>query len=324
MKNINVDDQQYIYHLYKDEKKQIYEIATQYNQYTYYDIYRFLLLSDMKNIAIEERKEFENEVCNIYVNNHISQEGIGEIFGMTRVQIKYILRKHNIYIDDKSINAYEMDINYFDLIDTSNKAYILGLLAADGCLSSNYNYSIQLSLQEQDVEILEKIHQEIGATQKLYKIFPKNGKPQYKLILQNKHMYYSLIDKGITPKKSLTLKYPSCIPYEFQKDFIRGYLDGDGTITSIKSKIAVQVQILGTESFLLTMSEIIKDQTGICFHMYKCKDLTQTKIIGISGNNQTKVFLDWLYSSNALKLKRKYDKYIKYFYNKNLDKSTIG
>lgn len=42
-----------------------------------------------------------------------------------------------------------------------------------------------------------------------------------------------------------------------------------------------------------------------------------TKVLSFSGKNQTKTFLDWLYSDADMYLKRKYNKYIKAFYLDN-------
>ena len=53
---------------------------------------------------------------------------------------------------------YNIDETFFDVIDTEEKAYFLGLLYADGCNATNRN-AVILSLKEDDKEILEKIKQ---------------------------------------------------------------------------------------------------------------------------------------------------------------------
>ena len=49
---------------------------------------------------------------------------------------------------------YDVDINYFKKID-NNAAYILGFISADG--NVNENYSLRISLQKRDREILDFI-----------------------------------------------------------------------------------------------------------------------------------------------------------------------
>jgi len=66
-----------------------------------------------------------------------------------------LLEKHRI---QKSVSQaqrkYSLNENYFDEIDTSNKAYILGFLYADG-YNNRINNTVVLSLFKQDREILE-------------------------------------------------------------------------------------------------------------------------------------------------------------------------
>lgn len=102
-----------------------------------------------------------------------------------------------------------------------NTAYIVGAMAADGCICRN-GRSV---LTSQDKDWLE----DIGA---LLFEYPKKlwagsrncwilGLPS---ILTNR-----LINYGLTPTKSLTLTWPK-VPTEFEGHFVRGYFDGDGTV----------------------------------------------------------------------------------------------
>ena len=55
-----------------------------------------------------------------------------------------------------SKRIYTLNENYFEQIDTQEKAYFLGFLWADGC---NCNGVIHLVLQEKDKYILEKFNE---------------------------------------------------------------------------------------------------------------------------------------------------------------------
>jgi hypothetical protein len=48
--------------------------------------------------------------------------------------------------------------NYFEKIDSEDKAYFLGLICADGCILNNkktYRYQVALKLHIKDIEILK-------------------------------------------------------------------------------------------------------------------------------------------------------------------------
>ena len=65
-----------------------------------------------------------------------------------------------------------INYNYFDVIDTENKAYWLGFIFADGCITTPYRvnkdgsikngiYRIEVSLKEDDKEHLDKLRKEL-------------------------------------------------------------------------------------------------------------------------------------------------------------------
>ena len=113
--------------------------------------------------------------------------------------------------------------NYFDEIDTPEKAYILGLLYTDGCrCDRDMHYQIVLKLQDTDVDILYKMQECLQSNRPLKyiitepKMFP-NGKiyspkNQYALIIDNKQIATSLEKWGIIPNKTYTLKFPDFLP----------------------------------------------------------------------------------------------------------------
>ena len=51
---------------------------------------------------------------------------------------------------------YKYDINYFEVIDTEEKAYWLGFIYADGCISNDNKQQLIIELCKQDKIVLEK------------------------------------------------------------------------------------------------------------------------------------------------------------------------
>jgi hypothetical protein len=142
----------------------------------------------------------------------------------------------------------ELNINYFENIDTKGKAYFLGLVAADGCVYIKKNkikgnrYSLTISLKEEDRYILEIFKDELNYKGELKylpskKISVNNSKeytssPGYLLLISNKKIVTDLLNLGINNNKSeLGFNFDLLnIKEDLVSHFIRGYFDGDGSI----------------------------------------------------------------------------------------------
>lgn len=105
---------------------------------------------------------------------------------------------------------YPIDRDYFEKIDTRDKAYILGLLFSDGYVSSSRK---QVRLRLTDIDLLEEVREALNYTKPLNvckkdKIHHKQSK---ELIICNKKIYEDILDLGITANKSYDCKFPQDI-----------------------------------------------------------------------------------------------------------------
>lgn len=254
-----------------------------------------------------------DSVMKLY-NEGKNQTEIYQELHMDMKNVRKILRKNNVDITKNSWKSkYKVNENYFDYIDMPNKAYILGFLCADGNVSKNGN-EIKLFLQERDKHILEEILTELESNYPLH-FYDYSNRPnqqnQYGFIISNKHMKESLLKLNVVPNKSLILEYPKNIPDELQKHFIRGYFDGDGTMHM--SKNGITASFISTYDFCNSAKEIIKKFIDVNSSIYQYYDNGITSILQISGGNQVKKFLSWIYDDSDLRLERKYLKYYDYF-----------
>lgn len=77
-------------------------------------------------------------------------------------------------------------------------------------------------------------------------------------VIQSQELWNDLYDKGCVPNKSLILTFPNESIFSDRKliyDFIRGYVDGDGTIgvyphSKSNPNLEASLLIVGTKSFL--------------------------------------------------------------------------
>lgn len=267
----------------------------------------------------------EKEIINLYQNKNMSTVKIGEKYGCSHKKIAKVLESYNIPRTGASRRRYKINENFFDEIDTQDKAYILGFLYADGC---NYKpkQTVSMALQEEDFDILEKIRICMDNEHPLEYLdysnkhdFGYNYKNQWRMLIFSKHMCDSLDKLGMTPNKSLTLEFPQ-LDKQFYRHFIRGYFDGDGSIHQNlinEHNKPVTLTITSTISFLRKLKQIISNELNIYAGIYDASNHNGiTKVLSMS-TEASNIFLDWLYLDANLYMQRKYDRYIKYF-NKNM------
>ena len=139
-------------------------------------------------------------------------------------------------------------------------AYILGFFAADGNLTMGKRKNYYVEFTSCDRVILEKIKHTLNSDHKISERTNRNHnwRDTYRLQIGSKTMFQSLNNFGFVPKKSKRLAYPQ-IPNKYFPDFLRGYFDGDGHVTTgsykktgrnYKTKIIFSGFTCGTKTFL--------------------------------------------------------------------------
>lgn len=169
--------------------------------------------------------------------NGVSSEIIAKKLKVDASTVCRHLIKNNIEIRPSSQNhrKYEIDQNYFETIDTEEKAYFLGFLYADGNLSNTRN-GIKITLQEEDRDILERFSNIIYRFVKLRPSYGEleDGTPRTYLTLEMwcKKMHDDLIKLGCPPTKTFIIRFPTnnVVPDHLLWHFVRGVFDGDGCI----------------------------------------------------------------------------------------------
>ncbi len=105
-------------------------------------------------------------------------------------------------------------------------AYVVGLIASDGCLSNDRRHIDFTSKDLEQVQTfarLLKLNNKIGTKG----ISRKDGQLYYRIEFGNVNFYRFLLKIGLTPNKSKTIGI-LLIPDKYFIDFLRGSFDGDG------------------------------------------------------------------------------------------------
>lgn len=127
------------------------------------------------------------------------------------------------------MKMYSLNQNFFEIIDTEEKAYWLGFLYADGCIYVAKNRKeVILELSTQDIEHIGLFNKHINSNRKIK--ITKRGYARLEIF--NTKMVDDLINLGCISRKSLKVKFPTeeIVPRYLIHHFIRGYMDGDGCI----------------------------------------------------------------------------------------------
>lgn len=256
---------------------------------------------------MEETLEKYNLGLKMYLEG-VSTARISKELKISRSRFSSYLKNQGIKVN---IMPHKKKINddIFEKIDSEEKAYWLGFLYADGSISSGKRNDIELSLQLSDKEHLQKFKDFIGFEGKLIV-----DDFRCRVSFKNKKMKQDLIKLGCTPRKSLTLTFPTeeQVPKELTPHFIRGYLDGDGCIVCTEKHQSIE--ILGTKNIL----------EGICLNtniplerIYKtnCKSNDIFRLV-TNKKEDVLTFCDYIYKNSNIYLERKFKKYkllIKYY-----------
>jgi len=272
-------------------------------------------MGSRNRVLTEEQKL---EVVNEYQSG-LSTPHLAKKYGVHSNAIRGILLRRNIKLrsPSKCHRKYYINEDFFDNINSQEKAYVLGIFYADG--SNNIRkHKAYISLAEKDVDIVKKIRDLISPNKPLLysKRNPENIKHQnrYMFYIDNKHMSEQLEKIGCITNKTFRLKFPKWLNKDLYNHFIRGYFDGDGHIGIYKTKtnkIQANFSIVSTEEFCTSISEIFKE-LDINSKLY-CRfpeSNNSIRDVRIGGNLQILRLLDWLYKDASIYMNRKYQKYL--------------
>ena len=208
---------------------------------------------------------------------------------------------------------YKLNEAFFDNIDTEAKAYILGFIAADG--HNSLNKKIQISLNEKDIDILEKISsyiyldnnnikrfdskQNIHSEEKIYK--------HVKMCICSAKLSNRLLELGFNHKKSATLEFPIWLNKDLIRHYVRGYFDGDGCIFLFKEKGVQKAafSIISSIMFIEKLEELLVNELRINF--YKSYPSKGMSVLSCRGTQQSYAILQWMYNDSSIYLNRKYN-----------------
>ena len=244
-----------------------------------------------------------------------STSKIAEIFGHNHHYYLDRFKELGFEIRSNKINSrkYTANFDYFDEINTAEKAYWLGYIYADGYVSSQQNrkkFGIALSIK--DKPQLEKLNACLDSTYPIHE-YTTNGYKEdthyCRLVVESEKLFDDLVRHGVLEHKTDILTPPSLLD-ELIPSFILGYFDGDGSIYCAKSKYPFYaLSIVGTDAMLFFIHNFLvsRNVTSKKLKLEKRRAGQTVSYIRYGGNRLVGSILDVLYSDipDELPLKRK-------------------
>ncbi len=186
--------------------------------------------------------------------------------------------------------------------------WLIGLLAADGCVKDN---RVNISQSgEKGFKLIKYIKKLIGYKGKIYK-----SRNAYIIQFTSNIAVNLLKQFNVVEKKSLIYKFPK-IKKQYLKSFIRGYFDGDGSVGVYYNKKSnstyLCTSIVGTKDFIFKLQNYVSEYSTL-LHIKRVKNLYELRWNGQKGID----FLIWLYTDNKLYKSYKYNIFKNYLINRD-------
>lgn len=210
----------------------------------------------------------KNVLVELYVNQKLSGKEIGKRLGRDTKGIFYWMQKYGIKSRPCSVpgqhRKYVRNDAFFQAW-SSEMAWVLGLMFADGNVSPNGNGWV-CTLTSIDQSLLKKAALLLGTNSPIRKQKNRNA---FRLTVGNTLIGRDLIAFGCIPAKSLVKQFP-IIPDALLSHFVRGLWDGNGCIRGFNRqqvnsnpRVVTAVYSSGSAAFAISLRDMIFQHTGV-------------------------------------------------------------
>jgi LAGLIDADG-like domain len=184
-------------------------------------------------------------------NNGMECQDISQHIGVSGRSVARVLSEASI--NTKRRNRYSLNEDYFDVIDSTKKAYLLGPVAADGCVTK-HNY---IAFESIDRELTEILSDELKYSGAMRVITPGVYKPHYRINFSSQKLASALNKYGVVTGRMSTGNYYFPKQSEYLAAYILGYFDGDGCAYANKDRSGGLVCIVGAWEFSYELARIL-------------------------------------------------------------------
>ena len=263
------------------------------------------------------KQEWTQDELNYMKENYLTKtnQEIADILNRTKKSIQM----KAIRLGLKKPEKRHYNDTVFESIDTEEKAYWLGFIAADGtinCDKISHNYELALELKASDDNHIRKFIKflKTDADVQYRKRYSKSiDCTTYTTFVRiySKKIIEDLIHKKVKPKKTFDIEYPQ-IEDTFFIWFLRGFFDGDGSIYYYNKRNCYQGNITcANQDFLnIIKTKLYNFSINSYITKYINKNNTPMYQLQIKGKKNAIRYFKLLYDNSKIHLDRKYELYL--------------
>ena len=280
-------------------------------------------------------KNIDKEIIERMIKMYETQSTleIAKELKMHKSTIRTILIQNGVKIRNRfdSKLGYNANKNFFKDREnwTQKQSYFLGWLLSDGNITKNFS-GLRIRLQERDGRILEILKDIIGYSGPLLyekrntigDLIKKNScsvQNRWGLCISNTEMVRELQSLGIPQNKTNRLPFPDYIKKDLIHHFLRGFYEGDGTISyssTGKNNLTFDIHLIATEEFGKEVTKILKEKLNIDAKTYSkghaCNNMQNGNVrIVFTGIYNGLKFFNYIYKDADYVLKRKFRKFLR-------------
>ena len=219
-----------------------------------------------KAIKDAQYQEIFKKATEEYVNGALMKDVINK-YHICSTSIENYMKQHGITYQNQHGRKNFFNQDFFHDITTEAQAYYLGFLFADGAISGvGKEYSrlcrITINISAKDRIILERFADVINAqgNTRIRDYMPNEksfgNSPMCKITLNSTRMADDLVNLGYYGLKPDRMSVPM-LPQPMYRHFVRGYFDGDGSVTP------KGYSIIGYRGFIHSLNLLLHDEIDL-------------------------------------------------------------
>lgn len=247
------------------------------------------------------------DIRSLYESGKTTME-LGDQYFVSEGTIRNILKRQGV---KRRIGGHASRIkhhDYFHVIDTAKKAYFLGLMIADGCVTRDSrrqrSVAVAMMLKADDGYLLEELERELGSNRPSVCITNRN-EAQFRL--NSEQMAEDLAQHGVIERKTFHSYLPT-LDDHLMVHLIRGIFDGDGSVyvgrpSGNNKQSYLKFSIYGTTLLCQQLRDYLHATIGLADN--KVYEKETVSFISYARNSDLHAFYDYIYGVSGPYMKRK-------------------